>query len=346
MTQREKSILGLCELGGFIREFLNNNQQGNNEFDNEIEAVLRKSEVENPWFTFESQRFALQSWADLLVEDNIKLWLQSYQFSNSKKRVGLILAGNIPLVGFHDVISVILSGNIPIIKCSSKDRQLIPFLLKKWNAFSNDELQYEIVDKLDSFDAIIATGSNNTAKYLEFYFKDYPRIIRKNRTSVAVLSGSESDGDLQKLADDIFIYFGLGCRNVTKIFIPHDFKLDRLFENFINYKEIINHHKYANNYDYNRAIYLLNQDQFWDNNFVLLKEDPALFSPLSVVNFSRYTDIEEVKDFLHTQVDEIQCIVAGDDVLIETKVGFGEAQCPSLTTYADDVDTMLFLQNL
>lgn len=344
MTSMENQILGLVKLGDFIKDFLNKSSDQYNDADIEFEHVLKLSEIENPWFTIENQRLALQQWASLLTENHLKTWLQEYKTPVFSKKIGLILAGNIPLVGFHDIISVVLSNHIPLIKLSSKDRLMIPFLLKKWNEYSHDKVQYELVDKLENFDAVIATGSNNTARYLEHYFKDYLNIIRKNRTSVAVLTGKETDDELQLLAKDIFQYFGLGCRNVTRLFIPTDFPLDRLFENFLNYKDVIHHNKYANNYDYNRAIYLLNQDQFWDNNFVMLKEDDKLFSPLSVVNFSRYSNIEEVKSFIVENQQEIQCVVAEPDAGIENSISFGEAQNPSLDTYADDVDTMKFLE--
>ena len=344
MTSMENQILGLVKLGDFIKDFLNKNSDQYNDADIEFEHVLKRSEIENPWFTIENQRLALQQWASLLTENHLKTWLQEYMTPVFSKKIGLILAGNIPLVGFHDIISVVLSNHIPLIKLSSKDRLMIPFLLKKWNEYSHDKLQYELVDKLENFDAVIATGSNNTARYLEHYFKDYLNIIRKNRTSVAVFTGKETDDELQLLAKDIFQYFGLGCRNVTRLFIPTDFPLDKLFENFLNYKDVIHHNKYANNYDYNRAIYLLNQDQFWDNNFVMLKEDQNLFSPLSVVNFSRYSNIEEVKSFIAENQQEIQCVVSEPDAGIENSISFGEAQNPSLDTYADDVDTMRFLE--
>ncbi len=346
MTDRENSVLGLCKLADLIHDFLNNSNVDSFDNDDELWSVLRKSEVENGWFTIENQKFALKNWADLLNAFNLENWLKNYQYAKSPKRVGLILAGNIPMVGFHDVISVVLSGHIPVIKLSSKDRLLIPFLLKKWQEFSNHSFEFELVEKLENFQAVIATGSNNTAQYLEFYFKDYPNIIRKNRTSVAVLKGDESDAEIQLLAIDIFRYFGLGCRNVTKVLIPQDFKLDRLFENFKNQQEIINHHKYANNYDYNRAIYLLNQDEFWDNNFVMLKEDERLFPPISVVYFNRYQNWDEVQKLLTENEDDIQCVVAKPELEISDAVNFGEAQCPTLSTYADNVDTMKFLESL
>ncbi|WP_160138382.1 acyl-CoA reductase [Chryseobacterium sp. c4a] len=339
----ENQVLGLIKLSDYIKAFLAKKPEDHNEDDVNIELLLKKSEIENPWFTVDNQKFALQQWSDLLTEENIKNWLKNYSISKISKKVGLILAGNIPLVGFHDVISVVLSNHIPLIKLSSKDRYLIPFLLKKWKEFSDDQIQFEFVEKLENFDAVIATGSNNTARYLEYYFKNYLSIIRKNRTSVAVLKGDETNEELQLLAKDIFQYFGLGCRNVTRIFIPKDFVIDRLFENFLGFQDIINHNKYANNYDYNRAVYLLNQDKFWDNNFVMLKEDDKLFSPLSVINFSRYESLEEVKNFITENEENIQCVVA-KEVLGLDSIAFGDAQNPGLDTYADNVDTMKFLE--
>ncbi|SIS62623.1 acyl-CoA reductase [Chryseobacterium gambrini] len=338
----ENQVLGLTRLSQYIKDFLNKNQEDYNDNDSDFELLLKRSEIENPWFTIENQKFALKQWTDLLTEENIAHWLKEYQISKTTKRVGLILAGNIPLVGFHDVISVVLSNHIPVIKLSSKDKYMIPFLLKKWNEFSEGNVSFEFVEKLENFDAVIATGSNNTARYLEYYFKNHLNIIRKNRTSIAVLKGDETEGELKLLAEDIFRYFGLGCRNVTRLFIPQDFVLDRLFESFLDFQEIINHNKYANNYDYNRAVYLLNQDKFWDNNFVMLKEDEKLFSPLSVINFSRYSSLDEVKSFMAENEENIQCVVAKDELGLDS-IKFGEAQNPGLNTYADNVDTMKFL---
>ena len=340
---REKQISGLAQLGFYINKFLEVKPENYNEVDEKFAALLRKSEIENSWFTQESQRFALKQWSDLLTEENLNHWLSKYKPSHDSKKVGLILAGNIPMVGFHDVISVILSQHIALIKLSSKDRTILPFLLNKWQEFSEAELQYEFVEKLQDFDAVIATGSNNTARYLEYYFKDHLSIIRKNRTSIAVLKGGETPEELQLLAEDIFRYYGLGCRNVTRLFIPQDFVIDGLFENFLNFKEIINHNKYANNYEYNRAIYLLNQERFWDNNFVMLKEDEALFSPLSVINFTRYKNIDEVKSFIKENEENIQAIAAKPELGLDS-IALGEAQNPDLETYADHVDTMQFLE--
>ncbi|KQT18117.1 acyl-CoA reductase [Chryseobacterium sp. Leaf404] len=338
----EQRVLELIQLSDWIKAYLSKDSGKFNENDLEFEQILRKSEIENPWFTQENQKLALEQWVSVLNHSLIEQWLSKYPENKIQKRVGLILAGNIPMVGFHDVISVILSNHIPVIKLSSKDKSMLPFLLRKWKEISNGNLQYEIVERLEDFDAVIATGSNNTARYLEYYFKKHHSIIRKNRTSVAVISGNETEEELKLLAKDIFQYFGLGCRNVTRLFVPKDFLIDRIFESFIDFKEIINHNKYANNYDYNRAVYLLNQDKFWDNNFVMLKEDEKLFSPLSVIHFSRYENPDEVKNFIAENEESIQCVVSKAEGF-ENAVAFGEAQNPSLDTYADNVDTMEFL---
>ena len=340
--KNENMILSLSRLGKYLKEFINTDSQNFTEEQRCFSALLRRAEIENPWFTQENVKFCFQNWADNLVAENIDSWVKNYRFSDGGKKIGLILAGNIPLVGFHDVICVMLSHHIPVIKLSSKDQLILPFLLKKWSEFYEGTLEYHFVERLENYDAVIATGSNNTAKYLEYYFKNSLSIIRKNRTSVAVLKGDETDEQLQLLAEDIFRYFGLGCRNVTKLFLPKDMKLDRLFENFIHFKEIINHHKYANNYDYNRAVYLLNQELFWDNNFVMMKEDEKLFSPLSVINFSRYENLQDVATSLQQNEKDIQCIVAHPELGLDS-LDFGEAQKPSLNTYADNVDTMEFL---
>lgn len=340
---QKNNIQGLIELGIFIQDFLNTAEENYTASQEQFQALMRRSEVENPWFTQENLKFCLTYWAQSFTQEKIEGWLNTYDFSSHSKKIGLILAGNIPMVGLHDVLCVLLSHHEAVIKLSSKDRLLIPFLLEKWNEFSEGNLAYTFVEKLSDYDAVIATGSNNTARYLEYYFKDKLSIIRKNRTSVAVLSGKETDEELQLLAEDIFRYFGLGCRNVTRLFIPQEFEISRLFENFLHFKEVINHHKYANNYDYNRAIYLLNQEQFWDNNFVMLKEDEKLFSPLSVINFSRYQELQQVSDFLKENEENIQCVVASKNLRIKDSIDFGEAQFPSLGTYADNVDTMKFL---
>lgn len=342
----QQYISGLAKLADKLNNALPKNfDDKSDEFGLKLSQVIRQAEIENSWFTADNVKFALQQWADILREEDIKKWLAPYDFKVQEKRIGLILAGNIPLVGFHDVICVILSGNTAVIKLSSKDKVLIPFFLENWSALAGVPLQFEFAEKLTSVDALIATGSNNTARYLAQYFKQVPNIIRKNRTSVAVLSGQESDGEIQELARDIFTYFGKGCRNVTHLFLPLGFELSRLFENFLNYSEIINHHAYANNYDYNKAIFLLNQDNFWDNNFIMLRENDSLFSPLGVLNFTFYDSLDEVKNFLAKNHEDIQATVSNIPNF-PSALPFGHAQHPALDTYADGVNTLEFLAGL
>src|SRR5690606_38052763 len=221
---------------------------------------LKSAEIQNPWFTQENLKFCLEQWGKILSADRLTSWVGNYPDSKNQKDVGIIMAGNVPLVGFHDLLCVLLSGNRAMVKTSSKDDVLVDFVLNYLKEF-NEDLKNAIlkVEKLQNMDAVIATGSNNTARYFEYYFKEIPHIIRKNRTSVAVLKGNESDEDLKKLAEDIFRYFGLGCRNVTKLYLPKNFNTDLLFEAFFDWNSIINHTKYSNNYDYNRAIYLMEQ---------------------------------------------------------------------------------------
>ena len=343
IMKSKKQISGLVKLGKYILEFLDKNPEKYDEQDEDFEAKLVRAEIENRWFTQENIRFCLRNWAELFTEENLEKWISDYKISENSKKIGLILAGNIPLVGLHDVLSVLLSNHEAMIKLSSKDKVLLPFLLKKWEEFSELDLPIVYVERLENFDAVIATGSNNTARYLEYYFKNKLSIIRKNRTSIAVLKGDETNEELQLLAKDIFSYFGLGCRNVTKLFVPEDFKLDRLFENFVDYSDIIYHNSYCNNYDYHKAILLLNQDVFWDNNFVMMKEDDSLFSALSIINFTRYKNIEEVQEFIEENKSQIQCVVANPKLNLDS-VNFGEAQYPKLDDYADKVNTMRFLE--
>ena len=308
----------------------------------EFISVLNSAEIHNPWFTKDNLNYCLSQWGKTLTEKNLKDWVKNYSEAQNPKNVGIIMAGNIPLVGFHDLISVLVSGHKAMVKASSKDDVLMDFVMN-YLKNSDEDLNQSIqkVERLQNQDAVIATGSNNTARYFEYYFKEIPHIIRKNRTSVAVLTGNESNEDLKKLSEDIFRYFGLGCRNVTKLYLPKGFNTDLIFEAFYDWSPIINHTKYSNNYDYNRAIYLMEQQAFLDNNFVILKEAKDFHSPIGVVHFEFYEDLEEVKKELKENEEKLQCVVGND-----FEVKFGETQKPSLTDYADRVDTMRFLEIL
>jgi hypothetical protein len=262
------------------------------------------------------------------------------------KTVGLILAGNIPLVGFHDFLSVLISGHNVLVKTSSNDQHLIKFLAKYLIAV-NAKIENCITftdGKLENFDAVIATGSNNTARYFEYYFKDKPSIIRKNRNSIAVLNGNETHDDLVNLGEDIFRYFGLGCRNVSKLFVPEDYNFDAFFKAIYEYKDVIYYEKYSNNYDYNKAVFLMSNFKLLDNEFLTLKEDTSYSSPISSVFYERYENIEHLKKQLEKDADQIQCIVSNG--VIENSIPFGKTQQPELWDYADNVDTLLFLNKL
>lgn len=316
------------------------------DFDLKWNTAINQAKLENPWFTEENCIYCLSYWINHLTENELNNWLETYHINDlySDKKVGLILAGNIPMVGFHDVLCVLLVGNTAKIKLSSKDSKLIPQFLNSWKEIL-PSLSFEFVEKLENYDAIIATGSENTSTYFEYYFKNVPHIIRKNRTSVAILTGNETNEEIQVLADDVFLYFGLGCRNVTQLFVPKGFKVDKLYENFNKYNEYANHYKYSSNYDYHKAIFLLNQEKFWDNNLLLIKESDELFSPLSVLFLNTYDSIDEVVAYCSKNQKKIQAIVTNSE-LFKSGISFGQSQNPELNTYADGVDTIQFLLNL
>lgn len=349
MSQKNK-IQAFIQLGDFLRQFSltentkNSNIKGNEIFFDAFIDLIQLSQSHNGWFTPEQVFFSIQSWAEALTETNLNQWLSKYSFTNTNpKIVGLILAGNIPLVGFHDFLSVIISGHKALVKLSSNDQKLLPFLANYLIEIEPELKNYiEFTDgKLENFDAVIATGSNNTARYFEYYFKDKPSIIRKNRNSVAVLTGNESKEDLENLGEDIFRYFGLGCRNISKLFVPRNYDFKLFFEAIYKYGDVIHYEKYANNYDYNKAVFLMSLFPLLDNEFLTLKEDSSYSSPISSVFYEYYDDINMIKSRLKSDEDLIQCIVSNN--LIENSISFGQTQKPKLWDYADNVDTIQFL---
>ena len=304
--------------------------------------LVKKQFHLNGWFTNENVNSALKALGNQLTEDQLSTWLEKYSFTDHPKNVAIIMAGNIPLVGFHDFLCVLMSGNTAICKLSSDDKTLLPALSSILIQFL-PELKDRIVfttGRIAQMDAVIATGSNNSLVYFEQYFGKYPHIFRKNRTSLAVISGNETSEDFDALGHDIFNYFGLGCRNVSHLLFPKEFNLNRFFEGIINHSEVANHNKYANNYDYNKAIYLMNNIPMLDNNFVLLMESKELFSPLSIVHYHYYSDQNELVAYLELQKENLQAIVGTN------YIPFGQAQCPGLNDYADGIDTMTFLNNI
>lgn len=331
----EQRIQAFIQLGNHIRTM------SEEAFDTIAENALQ----ENPWFTKKNVRLALDGISQYLMEDHLKSWIARYSLTAPKsKTVALVLAGNIPLVGFHDFLCVMLSGHQAQIKLSSKDSKLFQYLVKHlvWLA---PQLQERITfkDKLENFDAIIATGSDNSARHFEYYFSKYPHIIRKNRTSCAILTGEETGEEITNLGTDIFSYFGLGCRNVSKVYVPQEYDFKKLFAQWEPFKEIIHHHKYCNNYDYQKSILLVNGAPFLDNGFLLLQESDKAVSPISVLYFERYASAQERKHKLEHHADKIQCIVGNEK---PATVLFGQAQFPRVWDYADQVDTMKFLSAL
>ncbi|NDP26868.1 MAG: acyl-CoA reductase [Flavobacterium sp.] len=349
MSQNDKKK-GFIELGKFLSQFseaensINPDVLYNDLFFEDFENLIQLSQSHNGWYTPENVYFSIQSWAKALTEGNLDKWLSSYNFNEEKsKNVGLILAGNIPLVGFHDFLSVLISGNNVLIKTSSNDQFLLPFLSKYLIAiepeFANKITFVE--GKLENFDAVIATGSNNTARYFEYYFKNKPSIIRKNRNSVAVLNGDETKEQLIALGEDIFRYFGLGCRNVSKLFVPKGYSFNAFFEAIFEYQDIIHYEKYSNNYDYNKAVFLMSNFKLLDNGFLTIKEDNSYASPISSVFYEFYDSIENLQIRLLSESEQIQCIVSNN--LVENSIDFGQTQKPNLWDYADNVDTISFL---
>lgn len=292
----------------------------------------------NQWFTEDMIEISSSKIAEnFLQQEKLCLWLQNYTATTSPKMIGITMAGNIPMVGFHDLLCVYLSGHNAKIKLSSKDSVLITHLLKQLSIHDPNVLnQIELTENIRNCDAYIATGTNNTARYFEQYFGNYPNIIRRNRTSVAVLDGTETNEELSALAQDVFLYFGLGCRNVTQVCVPESYNFDKLFQAFEAYKDYIHHHKYCNNYDYYLAIYLLNRVPYLSNNFILLVENEMPFSAVSVLHYRYYREKKALLASLDNNID-IQCVVSKE------AVPFGKAQEPSLSDFADGVDTMQFL---
>jgi hypothetical protein len=350
---REKRISAFVKLGEFLSQFKrvgieNKGLPINDNFFDEFKEQIDQAVSHNGWFTKENILFALEEWSTLLTTEKLNRWMLVYDKEVSKPKViGLIMAGNIPLVGFHDFLTVLMSGHGVIAKLSSNDKQFFPIIasiLKEIEPKFEGRIKFTN-QKLENFDAIIATGSNNTARYFNYYFKDYPSIIRQNRNSVAVLTGKETLEELEALGEDIFRYFGLGCRSVSKLFVPRGYDFDNIFKAIFSYKEIINHAKYANNYDYNKAVYLMSEFDLVENGFFMLKEDMSYGSPIATMFYEYYDDVEMLKNRLLADNDKIQCVV-GNNNWIKGEVKFGESQHPSLWEYADGVDTMNFLLNL
>ena len=348
----EKRIISFARLGAVLREAGAGNEEPR------LAVAIKQAHIHNGWFTEENIRIALSSLGEMLRESKLRDWISKYpQLTSQKpegKKVGVIMAGNIPLVGFHDFLCVLMSGNTFEGKLASDDAFLLPATAKILCGLEPEfEERIHFTDKpfnnSANISAFIATGSNNSARYFEYYFSKYPHIIRKNRNAIAILNGKETAADLRNLGKDIFQYFGMGCRNVSKIYIPKDYELDHFFKSIVDFGDVINHNKYYNNHQYYHTIYLLNNEKFLDNNFLMLKESKQIASPVAALHYERYNNQTDLLKKLHDVRDQIQCVVSDDAIPSPWKkirVKPGEAQSPELWDYADGVDTMQFLLSL
>ena len=334
-------IASFVNIGELISKYLS---ELDNEWTKKLKLKISEATDKNPWFTKKNIDFALRYWSKQLTKEKLELWTSKYDFSNKKpETIAVVMAGNFPLAGFHDLLCVLITGNRLLIKFSNKDDILIRFLIE-YLLYTNPTFNKKITIKesiIKDFNRVIATGSNNTSKYFEYYFKNKPSIIRKNRFSIAILSGKESKANLEKLGDDIFTFFGLGCRNVSKLFVPKNYSFDLFFKSIYKWKNIINNHKYISNYNYNKAINLIDRQTILENGFIILKESESNHSPISVLLYEYYDNIDDLKRKIEALQDNLQCIVSEN--LYKNEIGFGQTQSPELYDYADNVDTINFL---
>jgi hypothetical protein len=316
----------------------------------QLRELIERVHLSNPWFTVEATLQSMSGIVKMLEKKSLETWLSSYNIpieTAHPKVVGVVMAGNIPAVGFHDFMCILLSGHSILAKLSSNDLVLIPAIAAMLCAIEPafvERINFT-KERLGTIDAIIATGSDNSSRYFEYYFSKYPNIIRKNRTSVAILTGAESPIEMRMLFNDIFSYFGQGCRNVSKLFIPNEFDMVRFLDESAGWAEIAKHNKYLNNYEYNKAIYLVNGVAHYDTGFLLLKEDESFHSPIGVVYYETYRDADVLKLKLESMKEQLQCTVASPISGFDA-IAFGTSQQPGPADYADGVDTMAFLLKL
>jgi hypothetical protein len=347
-VKKESLVQAFCQLGLVMRNIGENKPWESfdigitaSEYD-EFNALMGTLKHHNGWFTEEMIRKAIGNLGESLNKENLEQWCDQYTFSKKPKTIAVIMAGNIPLVGFHDFLCVLLSGNRIMAKMSSEDDKLLPVLAEFLICFYPEVKDFiSFSDRnMKGFDAVIATGSNSSFLHFEQYFSKYPHIFRKNRTSIAILDGTESESQLKALGDDIFVFFGRGCRSVSHLLLPRSFEINKVFEHIVHQGAVVNNKKYGNNYDYNKAVHLMNQEKLLDNNFVLLKETKLLSSPLGMLYYHFYDDVDEVNSYCEEHKDSIQCRVGAGGL------PFGTAQSPKLNDYADNVDTMQWLNSL
>lgn len=311
--------------------------------DNIPVEVVSNAHVHNQWFTPDFIQIAGRNWNKALNSRDIEMWLKDFREPAVKKNAGIIMAGNIPMVGLHDLLCVLAAGHQALIKLSGSDEVLMKYAI---NALININSGYRdrivLTERLNHADMVIATGSDNSARYFEYYFRDKKTLIRKNRTSMAVLTGSETKEELEALADDIYIFFGLGCRNVTHVLMPEGMDLHAFYTSLDKYMDLVHHHKFYNNYMYHKSILLMNLTKHYDNGFMIFQEKADLAAPLATLNYHYYKTDKEVADYIASNTDQLQCIV-GRHPAIENPVAFGASQQPRLWQYADNVNTLNFL---
>ncbi|MGA0558651.1 acyl-CoA reductase [Larkinella sp. VNQ87] len=314
-----------------------------------LRAIAEKAYAANTWFTPDNSLKALHAIAtEFLNEEKLSAWIKGYNVtSESIKNVGVVMAGNIPAVGFHDLLCVLMSGHRLLVKLSTPDFVLIQFFIQKIIEINPKFAEFiHISERLNQADAYIATGSSNSARYFEYYFSKKPHIIRRNRSSVAVLSNRETSADLQALGRDMLDYFGLGCRNVSTLFVPEHYDFVPLLRELEPLAPFFTgQHKYNNNYDYNKSIYLINGVPHFDNGFLMVTENEGLVSPISTVYYQTYAELEALEQKLSGLAERIQCVTSKDG-FFPGSVPLGQTQRPGLNDYADGVDTMTFLTTL
>ena len=337
MSLREKKIKSLIKLGDWFAKIKSNNT---------FIKLHNKAEKVNGWFTKWNVDSASSNWSQSLQEEDIRKWVNNYSITNKPKTIALILAGNIPFVGLHDILCVWFIGHKAVVKLSTKDPYFLPHIVKFLEAKCPETKgMISFTDKkLEYFDAAIATGSNNSARYFDYYFSNVPSIIRKNKTGIAIINGNESKKELESLGYDILCHYGLGCRNVSKIFVPKNYNLNKIFGGLYSYSNVIESSKYANNYDYNKAVFLMSEYKFLDNGFFLLKYDNKFKSPLSTAYITEYNSQKNLNDILLKNNNQIQCIVSKNKKTSQVK--FGYSQKPKLEDYPDGINTLSFLNNI
>jgi hypothetical protein len=338
-------------LGNFLKDFLDETDRKKHFLYSELSDAILQAKMMNQWFTNESIEHVLQFWSTCLRKEVMENWLEPYvpqlKIFTPGRNVAVIMAGNIPLVGFHDFLSVLISGNRFTGRLSSDDTELLPALARiliHFNSQWADRIMFT-KERLTGFDAVIATGSNNSSNYFNYYFSRVPHIIRRNRNGIAILTGDENEQELSGLADDVFLFFGLGCRNVSKLYLPLGYKFEPLLKAFQHYTNFSLHHKWMNNHDYYRSVFLLNQIPVIDNGFVILTGNQAIASPPAVLYYEYYTNVNDLLERLSLQRDEIQVIVCKKETPGHSCLP-GNAQKPGLSDYADGIDTMQFLLEL